>query len=1056
MSFDEFKRPPPNATGDLLFQLVDIDYSVEKVVDGYTPITKGRSPILRLFGVTADGNSVSCIVHGFYPYLYLEANTRVSLEECEMIREALNDAVSDDVKSQNWSPEYVLSVEPTEKMNIYGYRTTKSQYLKVTTMIPKHVPIVKRLVEKNQIQVDSIPGLRFQKTTFESSLVFVTRFMTDVKIDCGGWISIKQGHYSTVTRKTTTAQIEVNAMYTDVHNYELEEIAPWRSMYFDIECDAQPNTFPNAIRDPVCTVSAYLVEYGKNKDARKVRFQLKDCDPTPGVKIYQFETEREMLRSIKDFIVAYDPDLMLGWNILTFDFPYLLDRAVALGVKEFKQFSRVYEYDVSIRDETFESKAYGKRNSKKITCAGRVPFDTMVYVMREKKYRSYSLNAVSRDLLGKSKKDLDYKLIHVYQNENSAKRKVIGDYCDWDSYLPYEISEKLSAFTNCIGMMLVCHVTMNMLLTQGQQVKIISLLHRFANPEDYIIPTTADDDKASPGEGKAYDGAVVIEPTRGYYDENSPVTTLDFSSLYPSIMMSYNLCYSTLIPRSDWANHDDSIYHTTPYDNCRFVNSNVKRGILPRILEQVVGKRKEVRAVLEKEPDPLRKAILDGRQNALKVTANSVYGFTGALVGKLPCIEISASVTAYGRQMIMTTKKFIEDNYTKGNGYEDDAQVIYGDTDSVMVIFIHYKPLDPQLTEDQKKEAFAERILAVSKLGVEACGRISDLFTKPVKLEFEKVYCPYLLVNKKRYAGDKWTKDKQGKLVHWVEVKGMETVRRDSCPLVKTLLEKVLAAMIVERNLQKSMQLCIETISDLVRGKIDVSQLVITKAFSKKEEDYKSKQVHVEMIKRIQERDPSFNPSLGDRIPYVMIKKDLKGAKKFEMSEDPMFAIKNNLRLDYQFYIDNQLKKPLTRIFQYVMKNVDDLFTGDHTKYVNRIGEGDDPTKNTITKYFTQKLEQCLSCRVSLPKKRPLCTHCGDDSEIARKVYKVEMDRHRENEKRFSQTWSICGRCQSDNGGKLMDPNVCTNIDCSVLFARTKAEVDLNISNQRVQRFSDW
>jgi DNA polymerase delta subunit 1 len=177
---------------------------------------------------------------------------------------------------------------------------------------------------------------------------------------------------------------------------------------------------------------------------------------------------------------------------------------------------------------------------------------------------------------------------------------------------------------------------------------------------------------------------VVIEPTRGYYTD--PVATLDFASLYPSIMMAHNLCYSTLVPpyRAKHFNQEDLI--RTPNGDL-FVKQSTKKGLLPLILEELIAARKRARQELAKTTDPFQKAVLDGRQLALKISANSVYGFTGAQVGQLPCLAISSSVTAYGRVMIEATKDYVLKKYNKENGYKFDSQVIYGDTDSVMVKF---------------------------------------------------------------------------------------------------------------------------------------------------------------------------------------------------------------------------------------------------------------------------------------------------------------------------------------------------------------------------------
>lgn len=174
---------------------------------------------------------------------------------------------------------------------------------------------------------------------------------------------------------------------------------------------------------------------------------------------------------------------------------------------------------------------------------------------------------------------------------------------------------------------------------------------------------------------------------------------------------------------------------------------------MPTVLEDLLAARKRAKNDLKKEKDPFKRAVLDGRQLALKISANSVYGFTGATIGKLPCLPISTSVTAYGRQMIETTKQEVEKTYNTENGYANNASVIYGDTDSVMIKF------------------GCSDIQTAMKLGGEAAVEVSKKFVNPIKLEFEKVYFPYLLISKKRYAGLYWTKPEK-----WdkMDAKGIE------------------------------------------------------------------------------------------------------------------------------------------------------------------------------------------------------------------------------------------------------------------------------------------
>merc|ERR1719401_2714778 len=120
---------------------------------------------------------------------------------------------------------------------------------------------------------------------------------------------------------------------------------------------------------------------------------------------------------------------------------------------------------------------------------------------------------------------------------------------------------------------------------------------------------------------------------------------------------------------------------------CSFVKKETRRGLLPMILEELLAARKKAKRAMAEAEDPLTKSVLNGRQLALKISANSVYGFTGATVGVLPCLEISSTVTAFGRSMIDHTKNMVEAHYTIKNGYAHDSLVVYGDTDSVMVKF---------------------------------------------------------------------------------------------------------------------------------------------------------------------------------------------------------------------------------------------------------------------------------------------------------------------------------------------------------------------------------
>ena len=178
---------------------------------------------------------------------------------------------------------------------------------------------------------------------------------------------------------------------------------------------------------------------------------------------------------------------------------------------------------------------------------------------------------------------------------------------------------------NLTEMARVTGVPISFLFSRGQQIKVASQLYRKAKTLDIVIPVRrvkSTDDK--------FEGAIVIEPDRGYYED--PIATLDFASLYPSIMMAHNLCYTTYIPEYQVSKmtqlQKDEITRTPNGDH--FVKASVKKGILPQILEELISARKKAKKELKEAKDEFVRAVLDGRQLALKISANSVYGFTGA------------------------------------------------------------------------------------------------------------------------------------------------------------------------------------------------------------------------------------------------------------------------------------------------------------------------------------------------------------------------------------------------------------------------------------------
>ncbi|KAM4651111.1 DNA polymerase delta catalytic subunit [Discoglossus pictus] len=1015
----------------LIFQQIELDHYVGKHIPGMLGATQGPVPIIRVFGITAEGNSVCCHIHGFAPYFYVPSPQVFKQEHLGDFKKELNSAVIKDMRSNKDNiSQAVLAVNICMKENMYGYHGKRIMpFLKITMALPRLIAPAKRLLEQG-LRCGNLPTHCYQ--AYEANIDFEIRFMVDNDIVGCNWIELPPGKYrlrqegdssnssKDFPSKMSLSQLEVDISWADLISHpaegEWQKIAPLRVLSFDIECAGRKGIFPEADKDPVIQIANMVLRQGEKDPFIRNVFTLDTCASIVGSQVLCFEQEHALLKAWAEFVRTIDPDIITGYNIQNFDLPYLINRAQTLKVNAFPFLGRIRCMKSVIRDSSFQSKQMGRRENKVINIEGRVQFDLLQVLLRDYKLRSYTLNAVSYHFLLEQKEDVQHSIITDLQKGNEQTRRRLAVYCLKDAYLPLRLLEKLMCVINYMEMARVTGVPLSYLLSRGQQIKVVSQLLRQAMKQDLVMPVV----KIEGGED--YTGATVIEPVKGYYDV--PIATLDFSSLYPSIMMAHNLCYTTLLQSGSIEKYGLSPedFIKTPTGD-QFVKSTVRKGLLPEILENLLSARKRAKTELKKETDPFKQKVLDGRQLALKVSANSVYGFTGAQVGKLPCLEISQSVTGFGRQMIEKTKQLVESKYTMANGFKADAKVIYGDTDSVMC------------------KLGVQTVSEAMEMGREAAEWVSSHFTPPIKLEFEKVYFPYLLINKKRYAGLYFssspnTHDK-------MDCKGIETVRRDNCPLVANLINTCLQKCLIDRDPLGAVEHAKDVISDLLCNRIDISQLVITKELTRTADEYAGKQAHVELAERMRKRDAGSAPNLGDRVPYVIIGA-AKGVAAYMKSEDPIYVLENNIPIDTQYYLEQQLAKPLLRIFEPILgetKAESTLLKGEHTRCKTVL-----TSKVGGLMAFAKKRSTCIGCKASLNHDGAVCNYCKErESELHQK----EISHLGSLEEKFSRLWTQCQRCQ----GSLHEDVLCTSRDCPIFYMRKKVQKDLDDQEKLVRRF---
>ena len=517
-----------------------------------------------------------------------------------------------------------------------------------------------------------------------------------------------------------------------------------------------------------------------------------------------------------------------------------------------------------------------------------------------------------------------HELFELHAHGGPSGRARIAKYCIQDCDLVLTLMAKLDTIVNARGMADVCKVPMEYVLRRGQGIKIFSAVVYYASQRDQILRT-----QSASEDDTGYEGAIVLPPKIGMYLDQ-PISVLDFNSLYPTNMISYNLSPDTVVCERVFDNDGNKISHEgmsveetarmkekgyifedVEYDNkddkgtvtsktvCTYVqkdpHSPMTEGVLPKTLDILLKKRKEFKEKMEdKQYDEAQRSVFNGLQLAYKVVANSVYGQTGSRTSPIRRLCVAACTTAAGRKALYLAKHIAETEY--------GATVIYGDTDSIFIQFP---------TKDVAKSI---------ELGISAGKRITSQCRKPYKIAYEKTFYPFILFCRKRYVGMMYEEDATAKPKR--KEMGIVLKRRDNAPIVKEVFGGALDTLLMEKDVKKAQSFVNEKLLDILENRIPLEKFIISKSLR---DDYKNPTqiAHRVLADRMAARDPGTAPKVGDRLQFVFVAENKSKGKQGDRIEEVGYVRKNGLTPDAQFYITNQVQNPVAQLFALCIEELD-------------------------------------------------------------------------------------------------------------------------------------
>ena len=756
------------------------------------------------------------------------------------------------------------------------------------------------------------------------------------------------------------------------------------------------------------------------------------------VEIDEEISELDLINRMVDIVRHHDPDILTGYEVHGGSWGYMIERArCKYDYNLCDEFSRTLSQSHGRSGK--ENDRWGFNHTSTIRVTGRHMINIWRAMRGELNLLQYTMENVVFHLLHRRVPHYTYQdLTRWFKAEKPNDLAKVLNYYISRVQLDLEILEQNELIPRTSEQARLLGVDFFSVFSRGSQFKVESLMFRIAKPESYLLPSPS---RKQVGQQNALECLpLVMEPQSDFY--NSPLLVLDFQSLYPSVMIAYNYCYSTFLGRVvHWRGQNKMGF--TDYkreqrllellkdqvniapNGIMYAKPDLRKSLLAKMLGEILETRVMVKSGMKVDKeDKALQCLLNNRQLALKLIANVTYGYTSAsFSGRMPCSEIADSIVQTGRETLEKAIALIH------SVERWRAEVVYGDTDS---LFVYLKGR----TKDQAFD-----------IGAEIARTITDMNPRPVKLKFEKVYFPCVLLAKKRYVGFKYESRNQAEPDF--DAKGIETVRRDGTPAEQKIEEKALKILFRTADLSQVKEYFQRQCTKIMKGKVSVQDFCFAKEVKLGTYSEKGLPPPGALIstKRMLE-DPRTEPQYGERVPYVVIS-GAPGARLIDRCVAPDVLLDNeHNELDAEYYISKNLIPPLERIFNLVGANVRQWY--DEMPKFQRIrrieagtlvaGKENAISRKTLESYM--KSSSCLVCRKTLEEGEPICNSCLQRDSVSLLALRTKLNKAESKAVRLD---AVCRSCAGLAWGEAVK---CDSKDCAVFYTRTRHLATLRSTRQ--------